>query len=214
MTPPPTVSESSAETRRRMVFAARDRFLASGFSSVTMDDIARELGMSKKTLYEFFPGKMDLLRATMRLKNQDCEQAFATYAAENLEFFARARKIFGYIAQMYARITPAYMTDVRRNAPAVWSEMQEFKRTRVRRYMLDLLDQGVKQGVLRRDLDRETLVRLYLTMTSALVYPEISNWEAGEPIAPIFETFIRVYFEGLITPAGRRRRAAKPHKDR
>jgi AcrR family transcriptional regulator len=213
MAPPSTASESSAETRRRIVLAASDRFLGSGFSSVTMDDIAHELGMSKKTLYEFFPGKLDLLRATMRLKNDACDRTFEAYAAENLDFFAHARKIFGYIAQMYSRITPAYMTDIRRNAPSVWSEIQEFKRTRVRRYMLDLLEQGVKQGVLRKDLDRETLVRLYLTMTSALVYPEISGWESGEPIAPVFETFIRVYFEGLITPAGRRRASAKAHKD-
>jgi hypothetical protein len=63
----------------------------------------------------------------------------------------------------------------------------------------------VKQGVLRQDLDRETLVRLYLTMTSALLNPELSGWAQGEPIAPIFETFVRVYFEGRITPAGRKK---------
>src|SRR5579871_3186133 len=100
MTPPAATAESTAETRRRIVIAARDRFMASGFSAVTMDDIARELGMSKKTLYEFFPGKMDLLRATMRLKNDDCERAFEAIAAENMDFFGRARATFSYIAQM------------------------------------------------------------------------------------------------------------------
>ena len=209
MTPPAITNESTAETRRRLIAAAQARFMANGFSTVTMDDIARELGMSKKTLYEFFPGKMELLRATVRCNSDSCEREMIAIAAEKLDFFERARKTFGHIARMYSRLTPAYMTDVRRNAPEVWAEIQDFRRVRVRRFMLELLDHGVTQGVLRKDLDRETLVRLYLTMTSALLNPEISGWEPGEQIAPIFEVFVRVYFEGLITDAGRRSLSAK-----
>jgi AcrR family transcriptional regulator len=209
MTPPAITTESSTETRRRIIATALARFMASGFSTVTMDDIARELGMSKKTLYEFFPGKKDLLLATTRMKNGTCETEFRAIASEEKDFFARARRTFGYVANLYSRLTPAYMTDIRRNAPEVWAEIQEFRRSRVRKHMLELLDQGVAQGVLRKDLDRETLVRLYLTMTSALLNPEISGWEPGEQIAPVFEIFVRVYFEGLITDAGRRNLAGK-----
>ena len=209
MTPPATTNESTSETRRRIVAAALGRFMASGFSAVTMDDIARELGMSKKTLYEFFPGKMELLRATTRCNSDACQRELDEIASEKLDFFQRARKTFGYIARMYSRLTPAYLNDLRRSAPEVWAEIQEFRRVRVRRHMLELLDQGVAQGVLRKDLDRETLVRLYLTMTSALLDPEISGWEPGEQIAPIFEVFVRVYFEGLITDAGRRSLGAR-----
>lgn len=204
MTPPAITNESTAETRRRIVAAALGRFMANGFSTVTMDDIAGELGMSKKTLYEFFPGKKELLRATTRCNSDACEAELNAIAAEKLDFFERARKTFGHIARIYSRLTPAYMNDIRRNAPEVWADIQEFRRVRVRRHMLGLLDQGVAQGVLRKDLDRETLVRLYLTMTSALLNPEVSGWEPGEQIAPIFEVFVRVYFEGLITDAGRR----------
>jgi hypothetical protein len=46
-------------------------------------------------------------------------------------------------------------------------------------------------------------------MTSALLNPEISGWEPGEQIAPIFEVFVKVYFEGLITDAGRRSLSGK-----
>ncbi|MFI5360884.1 MAG: TetR/AcrR family transcriptional regulator [Elusimicrobiota bacterium] len=209
MTPPAATHESTAEIRRRILSTALERFMASGFSSVTMDDLARELGMSKKTLYEFFPGKIELLRETTRLKNDSCEVDLDGIAAENPDFFGRARRTFDYIARMYSRVTPAYMNDLRRSAPEVWAEIKEFRGVRVRRHMLDLLAHGVKQGVLRKDLDPETLVRLYLTMTSALLNPEISGWEPGERIAPIFEVFVRVFFEGLITDAGRKNLSRK-----
>jgi AcrR family transcriptional regulator len=212
MTPPAATQESTAETRRRIVAVALDRFMAAGFSVVTMDDIARELGMSKKTLYEFFPGKKELLRETTQMRNRECERELDAITAEKLDFFESARKTFSYISRMYARLTPAYLTDIRRNAPEVWAEIQQFRRVRVRRHMLALLDQGVAQGVLRKDLDRETLARLYLTMTSALLNPELSGWEPGEQIAPVFDTFVRVYFEGLITDAGRRGLGRKGEK--
>ena len=51
--------------RQRIVDAARTHFFSHGFRSVTMDDLAEELGISKKTLYAHFPGKFDLLEAVL-----------------------------------------------------------------------------------------------------------------------------------------------------
>jgi AcrR family transcriptional regulator len=209
MTPPVQTTENSAETRRRIVAAARDLFIASGFSTATMDDIAHELGMSKKTLYEHFPGKSELLREAARLNCSECRVELDAIAAAEKDFFPRARRTFDYIAQMYSRLSPAYLTDLKRNAPEVWREVQEFRRERVRRYILDLLDHGVAQGILRKDLDREALAGLYLTMTSALLTPDLSGLASGAEIASAFETFVRVYFEGLITDAGRRKLSAR-----
>ncbi len=205
MTPPAPTAETAAETRRRIVAAARDLFLASGFSTATMDDISHELGMSKKTLYEHFPGKSELLREAARLNCAESRAEFDLIAREEPEFFARARRTFAHVARSYSRLSPAYLNDLKRHAPEIWSEIQEFRRTRVRRYILDLLDQGVAQGVLRGDLDREALAGMYLTMTSALLTPELSGLASGPEIGAAFEVFARVFRDGLVTEAGRRK---------
>ena len=57
----------------RIVAAARQHFFANGFRGVTMDDIAKELGMSKKTLYAHFPSKMALVEVVILDKFQDVE---------------------------------------------------------------------------------------------------------------------------------------------
>ncbi|NNN06238.1 MAG: TetR/AcrR family transcriptional regulator [Elusimicrobia bacterium] len=207
---PPASPAASADNRRRVVSVALDRFLASGFSAVTMDELARELGMSKKTLYELFPGKTELLREASRLKCENWQVEMQSIAQETTDFFERARRTFRFVAQLYSRLTHAYLTDLRRSAPEVWGDMQEFRRRRVRRNILDLLEQGVREGVLRADLDLETLAAMYLTMTSALLNPEVSGLTSGVEISAAYEAFVRVYFEGLISDAGRRRLAAKP----
>src|SRR5215469_16371078 len=59
--------------RQRIVDAARAHFFSHGFRSVTMDDLAGELGISKKTLYAHFPGKFDLLEAVLSDKLRGVE---------------------------------------------------------------------------------------------------------------------------------------------
>ncbi|MBI3564598.1 MAG: TetR/AcrR family transcriptional regulator, partial [Elusimicrobia bacterium] len=195
MTPPPAV-ESAAETRRRIASAARDLFLASGFSTATMDDIARELGMSKKTLYEHFPGKAGLLREAARLNCAENQAELDAIEKAEKDFFPRARRTFDAIAKMYSRVSPAYLTDLKRNAPEVWNEIQEFRRTRVRARILALLETGARQGVLRDDLDPEALAAMYLTMTSALLTPETSGLRSGAELAAAFEAFAKVFRDG------------------
>src|SRR5213076_2952341 len=62
---PRTQSQKRDPNRQRIVDAARVHFFSHGFRSVTMDDLAEELGISKKTLYAHFPGKIDLLEAVL-----------------------------------------------------------------------------------------------------------------------------------------------------
>src|SRR5215472_15034479 len=61
-------SRKNSSVRQRIVDAARAHFFSHGFRSVTMDDLAEELGISKKTLYAHFPGKIELLEAVLANK--------------------------------------------------------------------------------------------------------------------------------------------------
>ena len=73
--------------------AARTHFFSHGFRSVTMDDLAEELGISKKTLYAYFPGKFDLLEAVLAdkfagveamLRSAGCRQILGSFAQASL----------------------------------------------------------------------------------------------------------------------------------
>src|SRR5213076_3025102 len=77
-------NEFSAESavRQRIVAAARQHFFARGFRGVTMDDLAEELGMSKKTLYAHFPGKTALLEGVLLHKFETIEADMEQIMAE------------------------------------------------------------------------------------------------------------------------------------
>ncbi len=208
-TPAPPTPETTAESRRRVVSVALERFLAAGFSSVTMDDLARELGMSKKTLYEMFPSKLELLREASEFKSERWREEMAAIARDSRDFFERAGRTFQFVAELYSRLSHAYLTDLRRSAPSVWADMQEFRRKCVRRNILDLLEQGVRERVVRSDIDPDRLAEMYLTMTSGLLNPEVSGLTTGAQIGASYEAFVRVYRDGLLTIEGRRAAARR-----
>lgn len=80
---PPTVVDAEAAGRRRIVTEARRHFLAHGFRGVTMDDLAAELGMSKKTLYAHFSSKDSLLEAVIEDKLRAVDLDLGRVASES-----------------------------------------------------------------------------------------------------------------------------------
>src|ERR1700729_345131 len=104
--------------RRRIVAGARRYFFSHGFRGVTMDDLAGELGMSKKTLYAHFPSKMALLQAVMSDKmssvEADLEKAMA---ASEGDFPARLQGLLACLRAHTEEISAPYVRDVRREAP-------------------------------------------------------------------------------------------------
>src|SRR5947207_13098891 len=95
-------SRKNASIRQRIVDAARAHFFSHGFRSVTMDDLAGELGISKKTLYAHFPGKIDLLESVLADKFQGVEMTLreVTRAHPN-DFSATLRELLAEIGRAH-----------------------------------------------------------------------------------------------------------------
>jgi AcrR family transcriptional regulator len=84
----PAPARGPASLRRRVLEAARAHFFSHGFRTVTMDDLAAELGMSKKTLYAHFPSKDALLEAVMNDKFARVSLTLETFQRRQPDDFA------------------------------------------------------------------------------------------------------------------------------
>src|SRR5260221_4621984 len=104
--------------RQRIVAGARRYFFSHGFRGVTMDDLAAELGMSKKTLYAHFPSKMALLQAVMLDKISSVEADLERVLAEAGHGFpARLQALLSCMRTHTEELGEPYVRDVRREAP-------------------------------------------------------------------------------------------------
>jgi AcrR family transcriptional regulator len=168
--------KSAAETaspRERIVAGARKHFFAHGFRGVTMDDLAHELGMSKKTLYVSFPGKLDLLHAVIDDKaaaiGADLERITSEKGAD---FGPRLQRALECFQKHAGEIQPPFVRDMRRETPALFAKVDALRRDLLQRHFGKLLEQGRKDGLVRRDIPVKMLIEVLLGAVQSVVNPQ------------------------------------------
>jgi len=191
--------------RGRILGMARVRFLKFGFSKVTMDEIAGQLGMSKKTIYEYFPSKDQLLRALVKsLLRAIADRVDRIVHSRQLDFMDKLGELLAFMGIQISELGQALIPDLERSAPEVWKEIDEFRRKKILANFGKLFAEGVRKGVFRSDLNPELLVMMYAnTIQSTLNPATLSRLPLSA--ADIFDAIIKVFFEGMLTERGRAR---------
>ncbi len=187
----------------RIVAAARRHFFAHGFRSVTMDDLAAELGMSKKTLYGSFPSKIDLLRAVLLNKFRSVETDLDRLGGRSVtDVLVALHELLACVQRHAAEIQPPFVRDIRREAPEMFELVQSRRRAVIQRYFGKLFDDGRRAGIFRRDIPTRMMIEILLSATEAIVNPA-KMAELGLTPKTGFSTVITVILEGVLTDKGR-----------
>src|SRR5213596_708794 len=138
---------------QRIVDAARVHFFSHGFRSVTMDDLAQELGISKKTLYAHFPGKFDLLEAVLADKFAGVEAMLKQITrARPHDFPTTLRELLAGTQRELDEIKPPFVRDMRQKAPDVFKVVERRRAALFQQYFGNLLLAGQRAGMVRKDV--------------------------------------------------------------
>ena len=187
----------------RIVLAARAHFFAHGFRGVTMDDLAAELGMSKKTLYSQFPSKTELLRAVLLAKFRSVEtdlEAVVTDSADDAS--AALHRLLACMQRHTEEIQPPFVRDIRREAPELFKLVEERRRAMIQRYFGKIFDEGRAAGIIRSDVSTELIVEILLSAVQAIMNPTKMD-ELGLQPKTGYSAIIGVLLDGVITKKGR-----------
>lgn len=189
------------EVRERILKTAEELFLKFGIRSVTMDEIASELGISKKTIYMHFEDKDAIVHevATFRMS---CEQDISEQIWKEAENpIHEVVKEIEMLKTHVAALNPVVIYDLKKYYPKTWAVFQQHKQT----IFLDItrrnLQEGVRQGLYRPDINIEILSRLRMEEVDFAfdqsVFPS-SKFNQFE----IHKTFIDHFLRGVLTPKG------------
>jgi AcrR family transcriptional regulator len=191
--------------RQRIVDAARTHFFSHGFRSVTMDDLAAELGISKKTLYAHFPGKFDLLEAVLVAKFASVEAMLkrATGAHPN-DFPATLQELLAGTQRELDEIKPPFVRDMRQKAPHVFKIIERRRAALFERYFGSLLVAGQRAGMVRKDVPVKLMIAIWLAVVQSIMNPAKME-ELGMMPKEGFAGILKIVLEGALTAKGRKR---------
>jgi AcrR family transcriptional regulator len=195
--------EAGDSASQRIVTAARRHFFTHGFRSVTMDDLAEELAMSKKTLYASFPSKDALLRAVLldkfRTVEADLDRITSQSAADAL---GALHQLLACLQSHTEEIQPPFVRDIRREAPEMFKLVQSRRRDVIQRYFGKIFDEGRRAGIIRKDVPSKLMIEILLSVTEAIMNPP-KMAELGLTPKTGFSAIITVVLEGVMTDAAR-----------
>jgi AcrR family transcriptional regulator len=195
------------EIAERIVLAARAHFFAHGFRSVTMDDLAAELGMSKKTLYAQFPSKTELLKAVLLAKFRSIETDLdAVMACSAKDASAALHQLLACMQRHTEEIQPPFVRDIRRESPELFELVEERRRDLIQRYFGRIFDQGRRAGIIRKDISSELIVEILLGAVQAVMNPAKIEHLGLEPKTG-YGAIVSVILNGAMTEKGRSKSA-------
>jgi TetR/AcrR family transcriptional regulator, cholesterol catabolism regulator len=173
-----------------------------GIKSVTMDDVARELGVSKKTLYMHFTDKKEMVYKVIHhlIHIQKCGME------ENLDSPGRnaidsLMMMTLYITETLKKSNAVLAYDLQKYYPDLWHDLLEFKREEVYRYIMDNIKAGIAEGLYRSDMNYDIIGRIYV---SRLEMYQTELWQPLNryPIEEIFNTLFIYHIRGISTSQG------------
>jgi TetR/AcrR family transcriptional regulator, cholesterol catabolism regulator len=196
-------SPPETAARERIVAVARLHFLTHGLRGVTMDELAKELGMSKKTLYAYFPSKTALVEAALLQKFHEIEGQLQRIDSERpSDPMAVLHRMLACFQQHVDEVHPPFLRDIQREAPGMFELVEARRRGVVQRYFGRFLSEGQRAGIIREDIEVDLMLEILLGAVQAVMNPpQMARLELTLKSGLL--AIINVFLKGVVTERGR-----------
>jgi len=195
-------TEREEKNKTLLMEKARFLFFSEGFSRMNMETISSKLGVSKATLYKYFPNKTSLLSAVIGLQIDDISRELDRVERDVAGF---REKLVAFLGVIFDTIRPAMavlMRDIAENAPWEWERILKFRRERVFPFLSSLLRQGEELGLIRKDVGNHTIAPLIVAMIEQFGRPEVL-FDLPVSMEDAIKSFVRILFQGILSDSGR-----------
>jgi|FLOH01.1.fsa_nt_gi TetR/AcrR family transcriptional regulator, cholesterol catabolism regulator len=174
-----------------------------GIKSVTMDDISHTLAISKKTLYNYFSDKEELVWAVIEHLNKERQIDFSIHKNKNSNAIEELFYYYEIQVQMIKNHKPTFVYDLRKYFPEIYIHFQKNKQNRILESVKDNLVKGKKEGLYRSDLNEDIISRLTLMRIEGILNSDIFDVE--EIVSTnLFSEMYRYHLYGIVSDKGRK----------
>lgn len=196
-----TMLDKSEAAKERILLTSMEMFKKFGIKSVTMEDIAKKLGISKKTIYAFFKDKDELIENAAKRQLEIDKAALEQIARESSSIIMHLIKISELVKQRFSEFHPAMIYDLQKYYPKAWQLYVSHRQDCQEHFLINALEQGIREGVFRPNINVKALARMRLFQIELAFNPDVfpaSEFDLLQVQMQFFEHFIY----GLCTEKG------------
>jgi len=189
------------EDLKNILLKVHELYTKYGIKSITMDDVATDMGISKKTLYQFVTDKDDLvgkfIDLEIELRQEEIVKCFNTGCNAIEELF----EISVFMNKMMRDQNPATEHDLKKYYPHHYQKTVKIRRERMFNYILQNLIKGKKEGLYREEMDEKIIAKLYLARSENIHFSELFSVEEFTS-DKLFLELVIYHIRGIATEGG------------
>jgi AcrR family transcriptional regulator len=173
-----------------------------GIKSVTMDDVAKHLCISKKTLYENFADKEDLVSHIVLLDHSNRNKFFQEIKNRNLNAIEELFEVYRMINTMFMDYNASMEYDIHKYYPELYTKVKGIRRKKIYDTMYNNMNKGKKEGLYRKELNSKIIARLLALRVENMYDNEIFTMEEIVSVKVFNEVFV-YHLQGILNAKGR-----------
>lgn len=195
--------EVSDEAVRERVLEAAGRWLfREGYQALNMDQLARDLGMSKKTLYVHFAGKEGLVDELVNGFAADVQaMAEEVFGDPGLPYTVKLARFTRELTGRFAALPPGFLRELQRYAPRVYRHIEELRFRNIPIVFGRLIEEGQKVGMVRSSVDPAFATEFWRHAIQGVLHPDTTERLRLRP-DQVFTQALNLFCGGLLTAAG------------
>ena len=147
------------EVKERILEKAHELFIRYGIRSVSMDDIAAQTGISKKTIYQYYTDKDELVSAVFYAIMDDNQKQCLLDKSKADNALHEVFMAFDMVQDMFTDMNPSVLFDMEKYHPAVFKKFQEYKNSFLYGMIKSNLERGIEEELYRAEIDVDVMAR-------------------------------------------------------
>jgi len=184
--------------KEKIIKKATEMFMKLGFKSVTMDDIACEMCISKKTIYKYFHNKEVLIEEGTEIVHQNIHRIINEIVSKNFNAIEENFEIRKMFKEMFQTIDTSPVYQLKKHYPEIYSKMIANEIEECNTVFTQNIQKGIEQGLYRNDVDVPTCVKFYYT----LIFSINENTQLERDVHELEGKALEYHTRAIATPKG------------
>ncbi|SDG98222.1 transcriptional regulator, TetR family [Flavobacterium omnivorum] len=184
--------------KEKIINKAKDMFLRLGFKSITMDDIAGEMCISKKTIYKYFANKELLIQESTQVLHKEVHEIITAIISRGYNAIEENFQIRKMFADMFKSSDTSPIYQLKKHYPEVYEKALEYQVQECESCFKQNIDKGIAQGLYRKDINIDVYVKLYY----ALIFTINENTRSEREAAALEMEALEYHTRAMATEKG------------
>src|SRR3990172_10009410 len=168
--------ERSEAEKSKILEFSYDKFFKEGFYKTSMDSIASDLQMSKKTIYKHFSTKEDLVEEVVSKFTSGVGDKIESIINDEKDSLSKALRLFEIMGTVALKLSDNWVKDIQTHMPELWEKIDDFRTKRANVVLGSIIRQGQKEGMII-DKPSELIIHLFVNSIRSIVNPNFLYYQ-------------------------------------